>query len=147
MAYPFPQPAAQYNSANGPVLYAEGALKPSMLPEGPSYSSAPLLPPFTASPYVLKARPGFFLPAKGLDPARNYMRDYWRQQDDQMQKQLRCSMNPLSPACMPYYDRPGPQDYRQPHQAENYLPLQPEYCLRPNDPAAQMHHQIALDAV
>ncbi|KAL8428587.1 hypothetical protein Efla_004399 [Eimeria flavescens] len=81
------------------VLFTEQALQDEAPPKGappawgpfkaePAGPPPPLLPPFSASPSVLRARPGFFLPAKALAPAREYMRDYWNAVAAKTQKQL-----------------------------------------------------------
>lgn len=92
-----PPPASKGNDDPGVLLYAEGALEsltsaPNDVrgPKGARRGGippAPLLKPFTASPFVLKARPGFFLPAQKLTPAKMYMEDYWEKQQQLHQQQ------------------------------------------------------------
>lgn len=99
-----PQARSVLDSKKGPLLYAEGALGRSAKQQTEaSLPPPPLHPPFTASPYVLMARPGFFLPAKGLEPAKQYMKDYWEQQQKHMEQRLgRGPPGPYSAALGPH---------------------------------------------
>ncbi|XP_026192748.1 uncharacterized protein LOC34618920 [Cyclospora cayetanensis] len=100
-------------SSKGPVLYAEGALDvPIRGPSGVTVPAAPLLPSFTASPCVLRARPGFFLPARKLEPAKLYMSNYLKNQH-KMQQQMKVAV--------PTDWEPSPESYQGFPQAPHDL--------------------------
>ncbi|KAL8272437.1 hypothetical protein Esti_003727 [Eimeria stiedai] len=141
--------ASLLQNPQGAVLYTETALYGGpRSPLGTSLPQPPLLPPFSASPAVLRARPGFFVPAKGLAPAKEYMEDYWQEQAKQTQQRLQ------SPPSGPPSQERGPyHQWSAPEQGA----LEPDGSPAPwapplsqvqlaADPRMQQLHSIALGA-
>ncbi|KAL8442469.1 hypothetical protein Emag_006432 [Eimeria magna] len=134
----------------GPLLYTETALYggPRSSPDA-SLPPPPLLPPFSASPSVLRARPGFFVPAKGLAPAKEYLQDYWQEEAKQIQQQLQST-----PPGAPSQERGPFNQWTAPDQGGLEHDGAPTPTPGPPlsrqqlaaDPRTQQLHSIALEA-